>query len=169
MKAMTGFDDYTVIAHEGRPLILHDHQKDVDGDFTENDVRVALRDHCPRTRHAFNMAGGIPVHECALGFLVQTPIRLEDAALFAIELETTFSRLHLPCQVKMEQMSELVITFSVAGREGHVITVSRLTRLLRVGAVDEIGDIPVSSFVFNQQGEDLVLLHIETKAFARDS
>jgi hypothetical protein len=169
MKAMTGFDNYQMIAHEGRPLILHDHQGDVDGDFTPNDVRIALRDHCPRTRHAFDIAGGVKVHEHARGFLVQTPIRLEDAALFAIDLETTFSRLHLPCHVKVEQMSESVITFSVTGEDGHAITVDRLTRLLRAGDIHAIGDIPVSAFVFDQQGEDQALLRIETKAFARDS
>lgn len=166
LETMTGFDDYEVITVDGMAVIVHDHQKDEDGHLAADDVRIALRDHCPKTRRAFDSAGGVAVQEHARGFMIKTPIRLEEAALFAIELETTFGSLHLPCRVRVEQMNENAITFSITGENGHPMTVERIKRLLRVGDINTIGNIPVSEFVFNEQGEDQVLLRIEVRDFA---
>lgn len=165
LRDMNGHDDYEITVVEGMAVVVHDHQKDVDGDLTAEDIRIALRDHCPKTRRAFDSAGGVAVQEHARGFMVRTPIRLEEAALFAIELETTFGSLHLSCRVRVEQMNENAITFSITGENGHPMTVERIKRLLRVGDINVIGNIPVSEFVFNEQGEDQVLLRIETCEF----
>ncbi|GEM_PF-5489647 len=167
LRAKTGFD-YTVEVKDGMPIILHDHEKDECGELLAEDPRVALWDSCPKTRAAFEN-GCVLVHEIrGGGYRVETPAPLDEVTLFTIDLESCLQGLFLYVIIKALRISEREVTFSIKAMEEQIPpSAERMKHVLRVADVREIGDVPIHAMVWNQQGEDEVLLRVPVRYFFR--
>ncbi|HBK34224.1 TPA: hypothetical protein DEP34_01195 [Candidatus Uhrbacteria bacterium] len=165
LREKTGFD-YEVYVQNGMPVILHDHERDEDGNLMAEDPRIALRDCCPKTRRAFEN-NCIAVSEIkGGGYRVETPARLDDVNLFAIDLETQLQTLRIEVTVNVSRMNRDDVILSVKAMKDRMSpSAERMLRVLQIADIQKIGDIPTRAMVWNQQGEDEVLLRVPIRCF----
>ena len=165
LREKTGFD-YDVRVQNGMPVILHDHARDEDGNLMAEDPRIALRDYCPKTRRAFENNCIAVLEIEGGGYRVETPARLDDVNLFAIDLETQLQTLHIEVTVNVTRMNRDDVILSVkATKDKMSPSAERILRVLQIADIQKIGDIPTRAMVWNQQGEDEVLLRVPIRCF----